>query len=425
MRFSLHLKLENSNLSRRYVSGRNCTQNSIQYFKILTEIRLKIKEIKFSYHFSFLTKISDQFQQQHDRECGKAVDETPVVDNIVISDDEDDEIDESDNVINGQHDFMAYFFLASSTATELPRRNNSLIERSLSPKKKKRATRNVISKKEKDLEKTIPFSSPAGLVLTKKSMVTADYIDECFEDIAACTVAKPTTKLPPRPRNKLQAGYDSAVHKYMRKTRNYYWPKRQLNSISREENFEFLNRSLIEKIPAMSVIMRKLTNVDIILYQDHLKNVREEKKRLEANNCVNLCSDSEDETPAQAIDQMQSAITGDFAMMSVSEKNWITPSVSLLPPFPTKPPSQPEVFITKTRRTSTTTTSISRQLFSSNLNLQELSSLTTTTSVTSSSKRSNEGDTPETHRVKIQKWIQNVNGENFNTANQVSVVNIN
>lgn len=346
----------------------------------------------------------------------------------MISDDEEEEIDESDNVIKGQHDFMAYFFLAGSTATELPRRNNSLIERSLSPKKKKRATRNVISKKEKDLEKTIPFSSPAGLVLTKKSMVTADYIEECFEDINAYTVAKQTTKLPPRPRNKLQAGYDSAVHKYMRKTRNYYWPKRQLNSTSRDENFEFLNRSLIEKIPAMSVVMHKLSSIDIIGYQEHLKHLREEKKRLEANNCVNLCSDSEDETPAQAIDQMrndETAITGDFAMMSVSDKNWISPSVSLLPPFPIKPLSQPEVFITKTSRTSATTTSISRQLFTSNLNLQELSSLTTTSSVTSSSKRSNEGDTPETHRVKIQKWIQNVNGENFNTANQVSVVNIN
>lgn len=325
---------------------------------------------------------------------------------------------------------MAYFFLASSTATELPRRNNSMIERSLSPKKKKRAalrTRNVISKKEKDLEKTIPFSSPAGLVLTKKCTVTADYIEECLEDIDACTPAKQTTKLPPRPRNRLQTGPDTAVLKFMRKTRNYYWPKRHLQSTSRDINFDFLNRSLIQKLPQTSVVLQKLTDTDIKVYQEHLRKLREEKKRLEAESCVDLCSDSEDEAPtAAATDQMK--LQGDFAMMSMTDSSYrlITDGVSLLPSFPAQPTSLPEVFITRTRRTSTTTTSISRQLFTSNLNLQELSSFSSTSTViASSSKRSNESDTPETHRVKIQKWIQNVNGENFNTTNQVSVVNTN
>jgi hypothetical protein len=344
----------------------------------------------------------------------------------VISDDEDDEIDESDNVINGQTDFMAYFFLASSTATELPRRNNSMIERSLSPKKKKKAamrTRNVISKREKDLEKTIPFSSPAGLVLTKKCTVTEEYVEECLEDIDAFTQAKQTTKIPPRPRNRLLTGADTAVLKDMRKTRNYYWPKKHLHSMSSEANFEFLNRSLIEKLPVAKVEVHKLGESEIRLYQERLRMMREEKKRVEALNCVDLCSDSEDEAPP-ANDQMN--FQGDF-VMSVTDSRYrlISPGVSLLPPLPSKPPPLPEVFIVKTRRTSTTTTSISRQLFTSNLNLQELSTFTQTSAVTiasTSAKRSNDGDTNET-RVKIQKWIQNVNGENFNTTNQVSVVN--
>lgn len=326
--------------------------------------------------------------------------------------------------MSGQTDFMAYFFLASSTATELPRRNNSMIERSLSPKKKKKAamrTRNVINKKEKDLEKTIPFSSPAGLVLTKKCTVTAEYVEECLEDIDACTPARPNMKLPPRPRNRLQTGPDTAVLKDMRKTRNYYWPNKHLHSMSSDANFEFLNRSLIDKLPQMLLQVHKLTDAEIRMYQDHLKQAREEKKRQEALHCVDLCSsDSEDETRAN--DQVN--FQGDFAMMSVSDTNYrlISPSVSLLPPLPSKPPSLPEVLVTKTRRMSTNT-SISRQLFSG---LQELS-FTSTSSVTiaSSSKRSSDSDANETHRVKIQKWIQNVNGENFNTTNQVSVVNSN
>lgn len=336
-------------------------------------------------------------------------------------------MDEGDNVITGQNDFMAYFFLASSTATELPRRNNSLIERSLSPKKKKRAaqrTRNVISKKEKDLEKTIPFSSPAGLVLTKKCTVSDDYVEECLEDIEAYTPAKQTTKIPPRSRLRLQTGPDTAVLKDMRKTRNYYWPKRTLNSHARNVNFEFLNRSLIEKLPEISVVMHKLTDLDIRVYQENLRQMRETKKRLEAENCVDLCSDSEDDEAERnpANDQMN--FQGDFVTMSLhnSPFHLITPGLPLLPQFSSTKSTLPDVFITRSQRlSSTTTTSISRQLFSFTS-----SSVVTPVAIANSSKRPSEGDTPDTHRVKIQKWIQNVNGENFNTANQVSCsVNIN
>jgi hypothetical protein len=375
-------------------------------------------------------------QQQHEKECGKTVEETPIVDNIVISDDEDEEMDESDNVITGQHDFMAYFFLASSTATELPRRNNSLIERSLSPKKKKRAaqrSRNVVTKKEKDLEKTIPFSSPAGLVLTKKCTVTDEYITECFDDIDAYTQAKSTTKIPPRSRLRLQTGTDTAVHKEMRKTRNYYWPKRNLHSQSRDVNFEFLNRSIIEKLPQPSVLMHKLTDFDILVYQQNLRQIREERKRLEAANCVDLCSDSEDDDmlkapePRATNDQMN--FQGDFVIHD-SHYSLMAP---LLPQFSSNiasTSSHPEVFITQRsqRLSSSTTTSISRQLFTSNYSLQDFasSSIVAPVAIAKSPKRPSEGDTPDTHRAKIvKKWIQNVNGENFNTANQVSVVNIN
>lgn len=328
---------------------------------------------------------------------------------------------------------MAYFFLANSLATELPRRNNSLIERSLSPKKKKRAahrTRNVISKKEKDLEKTIPFSSPAGLVLTKKCTVSEDYVAECLEEIDIYTQAKPTSKIPPRSRLRPnQIGSETAVHKDMRKARNYYWPKRHLNSQSRDVNFEFLNRSIIEKLPETSVLMHKLNESDIRVYQESLKHLREEKKRLEAANCVDLCSDSEDDDMTSEAEKRpmndQMNFQGDFVTMSVFDSS----SYRLLPPglphFSTNSPL-PEVYITqRSQRLSSSTTSISRQLFTSQYSLQDFAASPVVTS--SSAKRPNESDTPDTHRTKIQnvkQWIQTVNGENFNTANQVSVVNI-
>lgn len=374
--------------------------------------------------------------QQHEKECGKTVEETPIVDNIVISDDEDDEIDEIDNVITGQNDFMAYFFLASSTASELPRRNNSLIERSLSPKKKKRAaqrTRNVISKKDKDLKKTIPFSSPAGLVLTKKCTVSDEYVEECLEDIEAYSQAKQTTKVPPRSRLRVQTGPDTAVHKDMRKTRHYYWPKKQLHSRCREANFEFLNRSLIKKLPQVTVETHKLTEMDVRAYQDHLRQLRGEKKRLEADNCVDLCSDSEEETdksaPKPNDDQMN--FQGDFVAVSVHDTACRTVTPSSHPLFPKyvsnldSTSQLPEVFITRSQRTSTT--SIARQLFTTHYDFSS-TSIVSPVAIANSTKRPSEGDTPETHRSKIQnvqQWIQNVNGENFNTANQVSVVNIN
>lgn len=348
----------------------------------------------------------------------------------MISDEEDDEMDEGDNVITGQNDFMAYFFLASSTATELPRRNNSLIERSLSPKKKKRAaqrTRNVISKKEKDLEKTIPFSSPAGLVLTKKCMVSDEYVEECLEDIDAYTTAKQTTKIPPRSRLRLQTGPDTAVLKDMRKTRNYYWPRKHLNSTARNANFEFLNRSIIEKLPQALVVLHKLTEADIRVRQENFRQIREEKKRLEAANCVDLCSDSEEDEAETSHVTDQINFQGDFVTMSM--QRFVTPGISRLPQFSASPFNLPEVNITRSQRlssTTTTTTSISRQLFT----LPDFSP--SPVAIAKSSKRPHEGgDTPETHKhVKIQNWIQNVNkvkvnGENFNTANQVSVVNIN
>lgn len=150
------------------------------------------------------------------------------------------------DVIGDQKDFMSYFMLAGTMGGEQPRRNTSVLERSLSPKKKRPTprTRKVISKKEKDLEMLIPFSSPAGIVLTKKAVVGEKYIVESLEEIEAACVARPFMRLPPRMKHRMPTS-DSAIMHEMRKQRLYYWPKRTLHSESREINFQFIATSVL------------------------------------------------------------------------------------------------------------------------------------------------------------------------------------
>lgn len=136
-------------------------------------------------------------QQQHDKGCGKSEKET-----IVLSDDDDDPVEK---VVDGKQDFLAYFSLAS-TETDFSGTSNT------KPQKTVRASGFVrssfITKKEKDLENSIPFSSPAGIILTRNSTVTSNYINDCLKEVEAFTPAKPTTKLPLKPRNRLFAQDD-------------------------------------------------------------------------------------------------------------------------------------------------------------------------------------------------------------------------
>lgn len=329
----------------------------------------------------------------------------------MISDDEED-IEESNDIINEQHNFLAHFSLVSSTADELPRRNNSMVERSLSPKKKRTAqrTRKVISKKEKDLEMAIPFSSPAGMVLTKKT-VSLDYVQECLAEIEAYCIAKPTIRIVPRVYQRF-TGPESNVVKEMRKPRLYFWPKRHLHSKSREDNFRFLNRSVMDQMSQCSVVVNQLSETDIRAIQENLAVARMQKKRSETEKCVDLCSDSDNE----------SVLLNDGVTMESFEHEsefFTMPSSIMLPSMSSLlleeqlssvdsaalPISSEVVLYNRSQ--------LFNQMFSQTTSFT--SATTTTTSIVSRRKRSSTDSASPSRSTKhsIKQWIQNVNVENF------------
>lgn len=333
---------------------------------------------------------------------------------MLLSDDDEEEeevINEPEKGANVQTDFMAYLFLKSTLTDELPRRNLSFLERSLSPKKKKTAqrTRHVTNKKEKDLERLIPFSSPAGIILTKKAVVSQKYVEESLEEIEEFCQAKPNTKIARTSRQRLQIAPETAVIKEMRRPRPYYWPKRCLNSTSREANFEFLNRSLMSEMKPCLVTLEKMSEKQITTLQDRLKRVREEKIQAKAAECVDLCSDSEDSITLEE-DFSLLQCQGEFTMSYQSRLGMIPGPSSSTPKFTiatARLPDKNESFIAAYQQFSFTTSQSSN--------------------IVNSIKRARQNDDNDSHVEKktIQKWIQNVNCENFVNSSLNTAINTN
>lgn len=339
----------------------------------------------------------------------------------MISDDEVEEeyteVDEAGYARN-QTDFMAYFFLASSTATEIPRRSFSQIERSLSPKKKKKQgarTRKIISQKDREKEFSIPFSSPAGMVLTKKS-VDEDYALENLHDIESYCPAKSNTKIQTRMKNRYQqSNTETYLMKAMRKTRPYYWPKRHLHSSTRENNFEFLNRWLIEDCRPFSIVMRKLSTEDINAYHETFARLKRERER---KNCVDLISDSDDDDDAPVVGVDESEISeamtkldGQFMTFPLAASTSLSralPKYSDIPSFPASTSflkTNDEIRISRRTIAQPQPDSVSKIQQAPALELQN-----------GCVKRSSDGElNHDSKRSKtIHEWLNNVNGESFN-----------
>jgi hypothetical protein len=348
-------------------------------------------------------------------------------------DDEEDEVEEEEenadeiDKISGQTDFMAYFYLASVDATEMPHRTHSLIERSLSPKKKKQAprTRKTISQKDREREFTIPFSSPAGLVLTKKT-VDESYATRRLESIEDYCQAKPTTKIN-RTRVKFpQSSTETLLMKQMRRTRPYYWPKTHLHSKSREENFNFINRRQIEDCKSLSIVALKLTDDSVRAIQDTLKRLKEAKAQL---NCVDLISDSDDDSVVEFDDSAKEAMTklnGQFLTMPLTTNNLFTKSLSDLNGIPQF----------KAKNSSITSKSELNNVFDKSLSSVLTTTKTTSTTTTTLFKRKvvvqhttpeqTNGILSENHHInsRTYDWLTNVNGENFQiSTQQLKVIN--
>lgn len=321
---------------------------------------------------------------------------------------------------------MAYFALRGDNAESPPRRNNSFVERSLSPKKKKASlkARREILKREKDLERSIPFSSPAGIVLTKKSLVDEDYVRESLREIEFDCVARPNTKYL-RVKHRLQAGPENAVIREMRKIRHYYWPKRHFKSMSARANFEFLNRKSIEELRPCFVQIEKIPNSQIRAIQQRFRTIREDKERARIADCVDLCSDSDDDSLIldddvkldKIVDPMN--FQGEFMSFRSCSMFGLMPessrSVHTLQP-PPLPFSNQILF---TQQSESTLMSSSYQQFA----------FTTASNVIVPQSNQLRVDATETLQAQrsIQQWIQNVSSENstFNISNQAAVINSN
>lgn len=327
----------------------------------------------------------------------------------MISDD-DEEDDEDSQSMQDQSDFMAYFFLASSTATELPRRNFNQIERSLSPKKKRRGrTRKVINQNDREKEFSVPFSSPAGILMAKKT--DDNYIANKLDEIENSCTAKPNSKFPIKTKFRFQQNNpDTNLKKAMRRTRPYYWPRKHHYSKSHQDNFEFLNRWLIEDCQPFSIVAAKMSPEDIQKYRERLARVKQKRERA---NCVDLISDSEeDENLGMKDSELNDAmlkLNGQFITLPIASTSTAAPR--FLPKYLNAVPSLPQL----TTLLSKNEIRISRRTIVQHKSSEQVSIFQTTATNTETQnglKRPNdvEINNHDSKRTKsIHEWLNNVN----------------
>jgi hypothetical protein len=385
--------------------------------------------------FCDATFVSEEAYQEHEKKCnrteGEGGDEEEeegeseqAIENIVISDDdgEEDEEEEGDGnqLMADQTDFMAYFYLAGTGALELPHRNNGFLERSLSPKKKRkqpRNTRKTITQKDREREYTIPFSSPAGMTLTTKKLLDEDYIQDKLSAMEDYCQARPTTKVSRAKVRFPQNNTEKTLMRQMRKIRPYYWPRRQFRTKMKEQNFEFLNRWLIEDCRPFKIVLQKLTNEDVKSYKERLIRIKEAK---ELATCVDLISDSDSESVVvdEDANEAMTKLNGQFLAMPVvtepsSSKTQQLPKYSEFLAIPASQQRLPNGEVKFTRKTTTTTTIIQQNSVSFQSNVNNFHHV--------------DNEIIEHHHVQrsssIHEWLNNVNGENFQIANQLSLIN--
>ncbi|CAO1388713.1 unnamed protein product [Diamesa tonsa] len=351
---------------------------------------------------------------------------------IVISDDEEESVD--DNNVDAyeqteqqsKFDFMMGFQLQSidaKTNASQPRLSCHLSD-CMSPKKVRRmpARARTIKKKERERENTIPFSSEAGIFLTRKSTVDNDYIEDNLKKIEDYCTAPSIDKY--------------TVHKYMHRSRSrtfpishdcskkltsraYLFPRKHYHSATREKNFRFLNRPLIEQCSPCKVQVNKLSVEDISLQQDKLKDLREAKEQANIIDSIDLISDSDDNGTVVFDD--------DFEMASAFDLNHINGQFVSIPflsepvnPYliTTSPPSTlfPQLNLPMLRE----------EIIPNSTSIVQQSTVIYTTShdtrVTRSSQSTRIYQVPD-KKTQIKDWLDGVNnGENFNITNQLSTL---
>ena len=357
----------------------------------------------------------------------------------MISDDDEESVDENNGDAfeqteqQSKFDFMIGFQLQSidaKTDASQPRQSCHLSDFT-SPKKVRRlpARARTIKKKERDRENLIPFSSEAGIFLTRKSTVNSEYIEESLakiEDYCSAPIIDKYT-----------------VHKYLHrsKSRNfpishdcskkleyrpYLFPRKHYYSATRETNFMFLNRPLLEQCTPCKVYVDKLSTEGVIVLQEKLKELREAKKQANIIDSIDLISDSDNDTVLfeddnDNDDDVDDEMNGAFDINRINGQ-----FVSI--PFLREPVNP---YLITTSPTSTLFPQLNIPMRqekiipnSSSIIQQSTVIYTTThdTRVTRSSQSTNIYQVSE-KRTQIKDWLDGVgNGENFNITNQFSTL---
>lgn len=286
----------------------------------------------------------------------------------------------------------------------------------MSPKKVRRmpARARTIKKKERERENLIPFSSEAGLFMTRKSTVTNDYIEECLIKIEDYCPAPTIDKY--------------TVHKYMHRSKSrhfpvshdcskkltsrpYLFPRKHYHSATREKNFMFLNRPLIELCTPCEVHVNNLSIEEIKVKQEHLKNLREAKEQANIIDSIDLISDSDDDGTVVFDD--------DYEINEAFNMNHINGQFVSIPFL--REPVNPYLITT-----SPTSTLFPQLAIPNTTSIVQQSTVIYTTShdtrVTRSSQSTRIYQVPE-KRTQIKDWLDGVNnGENFNITNQLSTL---
>lgn len=359
--------------------------------------------------------------QKHEAKCGEAMKEEQmeIVDKIEIS---DDEVEEDHEGV--QNDFMAYFQLAGLTSDTRPRRSHSVAERGMSPKKKKmnQRARRELQRKEKDREKAIPFSSPAGLGLIKKDIIKEVEIAEGLEYIEEYCEANPNTKIPKYRRYPCETTRGKI--KEMRVTRPFNWPKRCAQSRWKEENFKFLNRSLIEKLQPAKVVLEQMSVNQMRHEMERLRFLRDQKEREKTADCVDLCSDSESDSVV---------LDSDIDLENIEKLPKFLPEQAIMSYQSTSstsymfhnPQLQPVAPLTNCNFFLKNHLQPSNSHYQTTFTYSQSTS-TPSTSQSPASKRSRENDIPGSRKLSVQQWLQTVNtvsnNETFNMANHKGTI---
>jgi hypothetical protein len=141
-----------------------------------------------------------------------------------------------------------------------------------------------LNKKERILEQSVPFSSPAGILFTKHASVSSSYKTQCLEEIELNCQARSDTKVHPPNRKQHQGKrFQPKILKAMNKSRTYNWPRRQFHQRFRTASFFNLNRRKILQLKPLIIDLEKTSAAEIETFKA-LRSFRIRVKGLSTEN---------------------------------------------------------------------------------------------------------------------------------------------